>query len=141
MIIGQTVFYRLTYSQSEKVNGWRVAGKNFLDSAGDESPVGFVIHVGEPVRGGELLPAVVVRAYNAVERPHIDPDFGAPEQACKNVFSGVADLRVLLPGNDILWVPDAHLDMECMAHTGRGIGATMLPKMGKFTTTAPAELV
>jgi hypothetical protein len=141
VIIGQTVFYRLTFGEAAKVNKWREEGDKFRAVAGPENPVGLIVHFGDPVKGGELLPAEVVRIYSALERTHIDPDFSASSEVFQKTFSGIADLRIHLPGNDVLWVPCAHIDLECQSHTGKGLGVTMLPKYGKFTTVPPAELL
>jgi hypothetical protein len=151
MIPGQTVFYRITYGQAEKVNKRRKDAEKFrelLSLLPDRQEIlrdflssGFVVHYGSPVKGGELLPAVVVRAYSALEREHIDPSSNGPSGWARKAFSGVADIRVILPGNDDLWVPGAQLDMSPISSTSKGQGVTAIPEFGKFVSSAPATLI
>ena len=90
---------------------------------------------------GELLPADVVRCYAAGE---VNGYFGrdAPEHPNPSRdFSGKADIRVLLPGNDVLFVAEAVEDVNPKAATDWGHGITALPAHGMFTSAQPATLL
>ena len=162
MNIGDRVFYRMSREDAGKVNQLRLDYKNYLgliqrhreamlakfpdlsgtdlellDDAGDHS--GFQPHIGDMVTVGMLLPADVVLCYSIAELG--DENLIVHDADPKKIFSGVADLRVLLPGNDVLWVPRAMEDDSPEPQEGRGYGVTSLPKHGMFTTNQPASLV
>lgn len=153
---GQTVFYRLTYKNAAAVNKRREDSKDFMklireipEDMSDEMTLlwsrlyesGYQWHYGDLVKGGELLPATVVRAYSVYEMGTKDPNGDNTEGWSRKAFSGIADLRVLLPGNDILWVPGARKEDTGTSHTGKGQGITLMPSFGKFTTAVPATLI
>lgn len=140
MIDGMTVFYRLKHSEADKVNRWRAEGKSFREAAGEEN-TGLIVHCGDEVKGGMLLPATVIHAYSIAERGTDDPSVDNTEGWARRAFSGIADLKVNLPGNDFLWVPGAKLDRTPQSQTGRGSGITAMPAFGMFVTTPPAQLV
>lgn len=157
MIQGMTVFYRLKHSEAEKVNKRRADAEKFrkmmagltdfqldidvVDILKEFLVSGYVVHYGEEVKGGVLLPAQVIRAYSVTERGTNDPDSGGPQSWANKAFSGIADLKVSLPGNDFLWVPQAKMDRAPRSHTGTGQGVTAMPDYGMFVTTPPAQLI
>lgn len=96
---------------------------------------------GDYVVIGELLPADVVRCYSAGE---CGGYFGRDEPENSNAgadFSGKADLQVLMPGNDVLFIMGAIEDLSPKAATDWGHGVTSLPAHGMFTTNHPASLL
>lgn len=168
MNIGQTVFYRLSAQDAEKVNKQRKDALEFhkkLAHALEHMPhssyameleifvpllgSGYQRHHGLPVEEGMLLPAEVVICYTAAEKGYVGDGRDTPipldeEEAKKQLsqdFSGVAALRVSLPGNDVLFVPEAVEDINPEIERERGCGITAIPKMGMFTTAVPADLL
>jgi hypothetical protein len=122
---GATVWYTLTDADVERV--WKQRENSHFH--------------GSPVKTGEMLPAEVVRCYTAWEKRFADtPSFPSPEAAHQD-FSGFADLRVLLPGNDVLWAPSAMEDTSPIASMGRGHGVTSVPAPGMFTRAVPGGLL
>lgn len=108
---------------------------------------GAVMHVGDVVKEGEVFPAVVVKPYSQKEwvdmfRP--GNKIRTPDPAAHRYFSGHADIRVLLPGNDDLWVPRAQWDENPTRAEGDGkdLGfVTVVPLCGLFTTVSPPPLI
>lgn len=139
MNIGSTVWYRLTEEDAEKVNRWRNTASKYRSSKGFCS-TGCQEHFGNRVNAGELLPATVVRCYSAAAMGHEVYGFPAAPDAVKD-FSGVAGIRVLLPGNDVLYVPKAKMDMNPVSDETMGHGVTSLPAHGMFTASIPAPLL
>lgn len=140
MNIGQTVFYRISREDAEAVNRRR-------EPASLRLRTGSQWHVGDTVEVGELLPACVVRCYSQAETGH--DQFGDPvttwEGSAGDInmfFSGIADIRVILPGNDVLYVHHAAEDMSPLfSPSGKGHGNTALPDFGKFTQSSPGSLL
>lgn len=156
MQMGQTVYYRLSKQDAENVNKRREYSRDFHNQLKQlgmyEDHVsqrllaftvsGYVCHMGTPVLEGELLPAHVVVCYSAQDLGH--DQYGEPydKPDAYQQFSGVADIRVLLPGSDVLYVPRAKEDMIPTAAEGRhGHGITALPAPGKFVQSVPAPLL
>jgi hypothetical protein len=144
--IGQTVWYALSLNQARKVNAWRCKPILGEDRQGETPNV--IVHLGEPVSDTMLLPAEVVACYTVEEallrlRPDdADNLYDAEDLRQPHItFSGFADIRVKLPGNDTLWLPWTQQDRQCKAVQGRGHGTTSMPREGLFTTSAPAELL
>lgn len=81
--IGRIVHYRLNELDVLRVNGRRQDFRARQCAAGAPS-TGFVAHVGNDVRVGDVFPAMVVRVF---EPSH-----------------GEVNLQVFLDGNDTLWV-------------------------------------
>lgn len=162
MNIGSTVWYRLSDKDADLVETRRADGEKFrkeLRTAVDYiqrrssgthiyqelTPLlfsGFQVHTGSTVSSGELLPATVVVLYNAAEMlcDSYGPfDFDKRPENPEGVFSGFADIRVLLPGNDVLWVPGTCEDVNCEGvQTPNGL--LSLPAPGKFTSCVPPGL-
>ena len=140
MQIGQTVYYRVSAEDAEKVNRRRSHALASLSKHQRKSD-GTQIHFGMEIETGQLLPATVVVAYNAHDkgyhggREHIDGT------DTRFNFSGVADIRVLLPGNDVLFVQNAVEDTNCLVDDSMGHGITALPGYGMFTQSQPAPLL
>jgi hypothetical protein len=166
--IGQTVFYRLSAEDAEKVNKRREDAEFFhrkLSEAAEYKGGAFSAHTieglvpllgsgyqqhhGLPVTEEMLLPAEVVICYTAAEKGYVGDGRDTPipldeEEAKKQLsqdFSGMAALRVSLPGNDVLFVPEAVEDINPEIERGRGCGITAMPKPGMFTTAVPADLL
>lgn len=142
MNIGQTVWYRLDDDDADGMNERRE------ELAGALNVPGYIARIGAHLEPGMLLPAEVVACYTvqeAVERLHPDDvdNLYDPEDLRQPhiTFSGFADIRVKLPGNDTLWLPWTQQDRQCKAVQGRGHGTTSMPRKGLFTTSAPAELL
>lgn len=139
MQIGQTVYYRLSRTGAEVVNRRRDLAYVRMSERHEND--GMQIHFGTRVEEGQLLPATVVVAYNAHDkgyhggREHIDGT------DTRFNFSGVADIRVLLPGNDVLFVQNAVEDTNCLVDDSMGHGITALPGYGMFTQSQPAPLL
>lgn len=110
---------------------YRLSDQNVLD-----------INVEANVKAGELYPALVIRAYSVSER--VSSEETNDTYWADKSFSGVCDIRVLLPGigND-LWVPEAeHDDYPVQEvkplHPGP---VNVLPGLGKFMTVQPTDLI
>lgn len=171
MIPGATVWYRVSDEDAEQIYKRRNDAEEFFQRLADirenfpgahwmDSPdlmailipvldSGFQRHFGDVVGPDELLPAEVVRCYTLEE---MDPqhnglkewgfDFDEHHYSQAHLmWSGIADIRVSLPGNDVLYVSQAAVDRNCTPSQGRGHGITSLPAQGRFTTMAPAELL
>ncbi|WP_405956124.1 hypothetical protein [Streptomyces phaeochromogenes] len=78
--IGRIVHYALTDHEAEAVNRRR---KDFHESRGAAERTGFVGHVGNWAKGGDVFPAVIVRVW---DEPQV-----------------TVNLQVFLDGNDTLW--------------------------------------
>lgn len=146
MNIGQTVWYRLDEDDAEAVR--RLRSVEIVVHGETDFPEVVNPLYGNEVHDGDMLPAEVVACYTveeAVLRLHPDDaeNLYDPEDRRHPhiTFSGFADLRVKLPGNDTLWLPWAQQDRNCKAVQGRGHGVTSTPRKGLFTTSAPAELL
>lgn len=146
MNIGQTVFYRLDDDDVEAVTKLRDATVVIHENT--EWPEYVNLLYGSQIKAGDLLPAEVVACYTveeAISRLHPGDTYNlynAEDRRQPHItFSGFADIRVKLPGNDILWLPWVQQDRQCKAVQGRGHGTTALPQKGLFTTSAPAELL
>lgn len=115
MQIGQQVYYRLTAE----------------DSA----------NTGARTEQGQLLPAIVLRPYNAAEKGFARGHDYISGTDRNLSFSGVADIKVLIPGDNDLFVPGAVEDTNCLANENMGHGITALPDYGMFTQSQPADLL
>jgi hypothetical protein len=138
MMVGQTVWYRISDEDVEQIGRRRMDAINshfLVDQTGAGS--GAVMHFGDKVERGELLPAEVVRIYSHADLGTQDEIF--PELAA-TTFGGKADIRVKLPGSDILYVPKASMGTDRGQTVKYGLGKTHLPPLGTFTVVAPAEL-
>lgn len=141
---GQTVFYRLSEENVWDIKRMREAVASVYSFDG-QTHINF-FH-GAPVEIGMMCPAEVFRCYSEFEEKY---NFKLPKtitfpdpQAMRN-FSGYADLRVHLPGNDVLWVPLAKLDDNPVAAPNQvnvGSGLLVLPGIGKFTVVLPPPLI
>jgi hypothetical protein len=145
--IGQTVFYRLDDDDIEAVRRLR-RGVTTFDNEGFAFAEAVNLLYGSEIKEGDLLPAEVVACYTVEEavlklhQDDVDNLYDAEDRRQPHItFSGFADIRVKLPGNDILWLPWAQQDRQCKAVQGRGHGTTALPQKGLFTTSVPAELL
>lgn len=140
MQIGQQVYYRVSAKDAEKVNRWRRrAAGNLVQHQQEDN--GKQIHFGMEIETGQLLPATVVVAYNAEQKGFARGHDYISGTDRKLSFSGVADIRVLLPGNDVLFVPGAVEDKSPSISYDFGHGITALPDYGMFTQCQPAELL
>lgn len=81
---GRTVMYTLSQQDAEEVNRRR---DDFETGMACALHIGYQGHVGDPVHPRDVLPAVVIAVYTNAIMPDL------------------VDLRVLLPGNDVLWAP------------------------------------
>lgn len=140
MHIGQMVYYRVSREDADAVNRRRAHAYANL-SEHQRLSNGTQIHFGTEIEEGQLLPAIVIRAYNAEEKGFARGHDYVSGTDRKFSFSGVADIRVLLPGNDILFVPGAIEDTSPQANYSMGMGITTLPAHGLFTQATPAELL
>lgn len=151
MIIGQTVWYRISEDDAVKTNKRRDDADSFMDYllqlGSMTEPLesfllnpGFVRHYGPDLEAGTLLPATVVKAYSVYE---YDPEEEEDISWAKKTFSGVADIQVHLPGNDILWVEQALEDRTPtdFEQIYPGAPVTVLPAPGLFTCSSPADLL
>lgn len=139
---GQTVFYRLSEENIFDINRTR---EFLVDAVVFDGMTKMHPFHGAPVVEGMMLPAEVVRCYSTREYTKLMfPHRETLGKYSKKEFSGYADLKVSLPGNDFLWVPLAQLD-ENPSTDGEagehGVGYLMLPEVGKFTVVPPAPLV
>lgn len=142
MTPGMTVFYRLSEENVADINFSR-SRVSIMTQDKDGNTVNVIHHIfhGKTVHAGMLLPAEVMYAYSVAEHVPADPDSGGPLEWARKAFSGYADLRVKLPGNDTLWVPEAEEDTNCKPSYSRGQGVTSVPGYGKFTRSTPAPLI
>lgn len=144
MMPGQKVWYRLTEENVQDVNFSRSLRALSKHETGPTDPIikpDHPIFHGIPVEDGQIFPAEVIRCYSLYER---DTDLHGSEDAIewtKRTFSGVADLKVSLPGNDFLYVPKALEDKNSKEFSTNGNGVTVIPERGKFTCSSPAELL
>jgi len=142
-MMGQTVFYRLSEQDTFHVRNQREleADLEVFDGTTKARP----FH-GDPVEIGQLLPAEVVRAYSEFEAAN---NFHTSNKLTLDIlsrrnFSGFADIRVKLPGNDVLWVPRAERDENpvlAKEELQYGIGKLVLPDFGKFMVVMPPSLI
>lgn len=157
MNMGDRVFYRISGEDARKRNNHLLGYQKLRDMVvrhDQKTPehlgagrlmemlaTALIAPEGKFIIIGELLPADVVRCYSAEEaQGYFGRDM--PEHPKPSAdFSGKADLRVLLPGNDVLFVPEALEDVSPKSASGWGHGTTSLPEHGKFTTAAPASLL
>lgn len=140
MQIGQMVFYRLSRNDADRVNYRRRRGVENMTKH-KQTDDGSQIHFGIQVEEGQLLPATVVVAYNAHDKGYHGGREHIEGTDARFSFSGVADIRVLLPGNDVLFVQNAVEDTNCLANGNMGHGITALPDYGMFTQSQPADLL
>lgn len=140
MQIGQQVYYRVSAEDAEKVNRWRRRAVGNLVHHQQEDN-GKQIHFGMEIETGQLLPATVVVAYSARATKRAEGFEHIPGTNPELSFSGYADIRVLLPGNDVLFVPGAVEDKNCKVNYSMGHGVTALPDYGMFTQSVPASLL
>lgn len=149
MMIGQTVWYRISESDANNMNKRRGDMDDFLDHLLELGSLatsleayllnpGFIRHYGRDLTTGDLLPAIVIKPYSMA-----DQSVKAGDDWAKKSFSGFADLQVHLPGNDLLWVPMAQEDKIPVEYVqlAPGSSITVLPAHGKFTCSSPAELI
>lgn len=115
MQIGQMVYYRITREDSAKT--------------------------GARAEEGQLLPAIVLRAYNAAEKGFARGHDYISGTDRSLSFSGVADIKVLIPGDNDLFVPGAVEDKSPSISHDFGHGITALPAHGMFTQSVPAPLL
>lgn len=140
MQIGQTVYYRVSAEDAEKVNRRRSHALASLSKHQRKSD-GTQIHFGMEIETGQLLPATVVVAYSAEQKGFARGHDYVSGTDRSLSFSGVADIRVLLPGNDVLFVQNAVEDTNCLVDDSMGHGITALPGYGMFTQSQPAPLL
>lgn len=157
MNIGDRVFYRISGDDARNRNNHLIEYQRLRDMVvrhDQKTPehlgagrlmemlaTALIAPEGNFITIGELLPADVLRCYSAEEAGGY---FGRdmPEHPKPSAdFSGKADIRVLLPGNDVLFVPESLEDVNPKSATGWGLGVTALPAHGKFTTAIPASLL
>lgn len=157
MNMGDRVFYRISGDDARKRNSHLLEYQKLRDlwvahdnKAPEHLGAGYLMTMlataliypeGNFITIGELLPADVVRCYSAGE---VGGYFGRdmPENPKPSSdFSGKADIRVLLPGNDVLFIAEAVEDVNPKSASGWGHGITSLPEHGKFTTASPASLL
>lgn len=139
MMQGQTVWYRLTEENVQDVNfsrSLRAVSSHEMEPEDPIIPAHHPIFHGIPVEDGQIFPAEVIRVYSVYETDKIQENDWA-----KRTFSGVADLKVSLPGNDFLYVPVAEEDKDSKEYESNGVGITVIPARGKFTCSSPAELI
>lgn len=142
---GMTVYYRLS---EENVNDIRYQRHVVVEGLTPGTPKEFhirnIFH-GAPVEIGMVCPAEVFKPYSIYEYAEENNLMKASdynESEAKKTFSGYADLRVHLPGNDTLWVPRAKMDWNpSVAGIFFGVGTTVVPEIGKFTVVQPAPLL
>ena len=82
LTLGRTVLYTLAEEDAVKINKRRDDYKAHLNKYPGSEGTGAICHVGNPVRAGDVFPAVAVRVF---------------EQA------GSANLQVTLDGTDTFW--------------------------------------
>lgn len=120
MMIGQTVWYRMTQDNAVYVESVRYLRPSLFQ--------------GDEVSEGDLLPATVVRMHDKTsmeiltEPPEQPTDFHC------------ADIRVLLPGNDMLFVRKVLEDHNPVGRMEPNRQITALPIPGCFTQSAPAQM-
>ena len=156
MIPGTRVYYRMSFEDAKKVNTHRqryLELKEMVVRHDQRTPehlgagrllemlaLALVAPEGSVVLKDELFAADVARCYSAADRGYAQRD--EPERKQPDLdFSGVADLRVLLPGNDTLFVPGAVEDQYPTALKVGKFGVTSLPKAGMFTRNVPYGLL
>ena len=123
---GDMVYYRLTEKNAELIN-WRL-GKNGV--------------TGKKVEAGQIFPALVITAFSTFDRVPIEEIHDS--SWARKTFSGVADLKVFLPGSADLWVSEAELDESPVpAPQELQISSSLLvyPAHGKFTTVQLPPLI
>lgn len=140
MQIGQQVYYRVSAEDAERVNRRRSHAMASLTEHQQKSD-GTQLHFGMEIETGQLLPATVVAAYSAEQKGFARGHDYISGTDRNLSFSGVADIRVLLPGNDVLFVPGAVEDNSCTVNHSMGHGVTALPDYGMFTQSVPAPLL
>jgi hypothetical protein len=146
---GQTVYYRLTDQDAIDIEISRRAVAPALYD-GDNMvtiPPRHVFH-GAPVEADGMLPAEIVTVYSEFDaKSGFKCDkvpFSEPDKRSHRLFSGVADIRVKLPGNDVLWVPRAQWDPNPVIakySESYGVGNYVIPKPGLFTVVQPPSLL
>lgn len=142
---GMTVYYRLSEENVQDVNFSRKLRAISEYETGPTDPIVKPIHSifhGAPVKTGMVCPAEVFKPYSVYE--HLKENGGLQDGTAddKKSFSGFADLRVHLPGNDTLWVSRAVMDPNPSASDAFfGLGVTVVPEIGKFTVVQPAPLL
>lgn len=144
MMNGQTVYYRLTEENYGDIIRQRelVVSVQVFDGMSQTR----FFH-GAPVSIGQVLAAEVVNAYSKYDYARLIHPYAkktSMDPNDKKYFSGYADIRVKLPGNDTLWVPLAQLD-ENPKPKGEigsfGVGLLVVPEIGKFTVVLPPPLI
>jgi hypothetical protein len=148
MNLGQTVFYALTAEDALKMNDRRkdAHSSNYMKDRTGEGP-GAVMHYGDTLTAGMLLPAEVVRMYSIAEREQelgvalSSSEYATPAWKCKTF--ACADIQVKLPGNDHLFVRRAEIDHSPrgLMDSPFGVSITLQPANGKFTVCLPASLI
>lgn len=132
MNIGDTVWYRITNNDIIRVYAARESASQVR--TWDNGIQGWVSAFdGDKLSAGELLPAQVVRMYTHTDLGTKDEFF--PELA-STTFGGVADIRVSLPGSDVLYIRRAEMDMT----NGESQNGSYIPPVGKFSIVGPKEL-
>lgn len=82
--IGRIVQYRLTASDASEIDRRRTTRNDIADRIASGSwPMGAQAHLGNPVREGDVYPAIIVSVWDAK--------------------AGTVNLRVLLDGTDEFW--------------------------------------
>lgn len=85
--IGRIVHYKLKPADCERINIRRSDAQN---SHAGSNISGYVVHVGNPVRDGDVFPMMIVRSWE----------------------NGMVNGQVFLDGNDTLWVTSAEEGTE-----------------------------
>lgn len=148
MYLGQTVFYALSEEDIQQAYHFR----STFDIPGVYDP--FAALHGPELVIGMLLPAEVVQMYCVQQRedelghPLAGSQFRDLSATAKLRQLACVDLKVALPGNDWLWAPRVEKDLNATGTPPKsapsaayGVGHTLYPEPGKFTTNSPALLL
>lgn len=147
MRAGNEVFYRLSEENVQDIHFRRTLMANdkydtYDIHQGELVPTpSHQIFTGPDVEIGEVFPALIIRAYSVFDRTTEDDE--PDREYAKLVFSGVADLKVFIPGSETLWVPLAEEDLDGVP-VERQLGASpnaKLVALGKFTRIQPPSLL
>lgn len=94
------------------------------------------------VAAGDVLPAIVLKAYSTFERVPTEELDGT--DWAKHSFSGTADIKVILPGPMDMWLENIEMDEGPTAAPDtlqHGNSLLVWPALGKFTTVEPPALI
>lgn len=125
---GDMVYYRLTGKNVEWVC-------NLLHN--------FPHPTGREVQKGEVLPAIVLKAYSTFDRL-IKEDVEDIKDTvwAKRTFSGVADLKVFLPMSFDIYLFEIEMDDNPTPAPQQHFSSLLVyPALGKFTTVEPPPLI